>query len=69
MTTSRALISVALVALLLGAIAAWLLNVPILVIGAGAVVSLLVAFLWLSRNAVAGKRSGERSKEVESKQP
>lgn len=68
MTTSRVLIFAAILALLFGAIAAWLLNVPILVIGAGAVVSLIAGFLWLSRNAVAGKRSGDRSKEVESKQ-
>ena len=69
MSAPRALLFAALLALLLVAIAAWLLNVPVRVIGAGTAVSLLGLFLWLSRHAVAGKRSGDRSGEMESKQP
>jgi hypothetical protein len=68
MSSSRAVLLAALSAFLLVALAAWLLNVPVVVIAASAVVSLIALFLWLSRHAVAGKRSGAPVNKVESKQ-
>jgi uncharacterized membrane protein len=42
----------------LTALAAWLLNVPPLVVGAVVGVSVLLIVLWLLRNGFVGKRSG-----------
>lgn len=69
MSSTRALFIAGVVAIVLVAVAAWLVNVPILAIVAGVVVSLLALFLSLSRNAAAGKRSGVTNDTKESRPP
>jgi heme A synthase len=66
-SSSRALFLAGLLAILLIGIAAWLLNVPLIAIVIGIVVSLLALFLSLSRHAAAGKRSGVASDEQKSR--
>jgi len=58
MSAGRAILFSASAGIALLAIAAWLVNVPLLAIALGVAVSLLTLFLWLSRHGSAGKRSG-----------
>ena len=64
---SRVLLLVGLLAIGLAAIGAWLLNVPLVAVAVGVVLSLLGVFLWLSRHVVAGKRSGVGAQDEKSR--
>ena len=66
MSATRAILFAALVGIVLIAVAAWLLNVPLVAVAVGAAISLLVVLLWLSRHAAVGKRSGAGAQDEKS---